>query len=966
LAKLAPLARLPATNQLRLALGVPLRDQAGLDHFIVDVSNPTSPNYRRYLTAQELADRFGPTEQDYEAVKEFARTNGLTVTSTYNNRLVLDVAGPAAAVEKALHVTLHTYQHPTEQRTFFAPDTEPTVAAELPLVDIQGLSDFSRPHPHFKRQEAANIIAHGGTSPDGSGSYFGNDFRNAYAPGVTLTGAGQIVGLLQFHGFYSKDIAAYAAAAGGGRSSIPIQTVLLDGFNGTPTRGLGSGDTEVSLDIEMAMSMAPGLSKIMVFEAGPYGSPNDVLNSMLTYSNSVKQLSSSWGWSGGPSTTTDNIFKYMIGAGQSFFNASGDSDAFTSGASSSNGVDNPNLDNAPSSCPYITQVGGTTLTMSGSGGAYASEVVWNWGLDAGSYVGSSGGISSSYPLPSWQASVSNLPGRGGSASLRNTPDVALTADNVYVVSGGHAAGSGGIGGTSCAAPLWAGFMALVNQQAAANGKPSAGFINPAIYSLAAGSSYSACFHDVVSGNNFSSASPNLFYATNGYDLCTGLGTPNGPGLISALAGAADSLVITAPAGTTFSGPADGPFSPASSLFQLTNASSAALGWSLINTSAWLTVDVTSGTLAAHATATVNVSASAAAASLAVGNYSTFIEFTNATSHAVQKFSVALQVYQPLAVSPATGFSAVGPVGGPFAGGTQSYVLTNLSNGTVNWTLTDTSVWLSASATGGSLAPGSAMVISASVLPSANKLPAGVYISSLVLNSGAGLVAAIPFSITVGQPAIQNGGFELGNFTDWIQSGNVAYTFVTNSASSALYVHSGTYAAILGPSGSPGYLTQNLATLPGVSYVISLWLRNPSGLTPNQFSVQWNGTTIFSESNVTGTGWSNLVFFATATNTITPLQLGFQNDPDYFGLDDITVTPMATPAFNAAVSSAGSFRLDFGTTPGLIYQVQYTTNLTQGIWMNLGGPVTAGANTLSIYDPAAGSSSQRYYRLAVSP
>ena len=199
-------------------------------------------------------------------------------------------------------------------------------------------------------------------------------------PGTTLTGAGQTVGLFEADGFYSKDIAAYAAAAGNGRTNIVIQAVLLDGYNGVPTTGANSGNGEVSLDIEMAMAMAPGLAKIVVFEGNPNNfAPNDILNAMVASSTTVKNLSCSWGWSGGPSTTTDSIFKNMAAVGQSFFNASGDSDAFTTGASSVNGVDNPSSYNAPSSSPYITQVGGTTLTMNGTGASYASETVWNWG-----------------------------------------------------------------------------------------------------------------------------------------------------------------------------------------------------------------------------------------------------------------------------------------------------------------------------------------------------------------------------------------------------------------------------------------------------------------------------------------------------------------------------------------------------------------------------------------------------------
>jgi len=969
-AHLNALGRPAATNQMRLAIGLPLRDPAGLDAFLAQLYDPASPNYRHYLSAEELSARFGPTEQDYDAVKEFARSNGLAVAATFNNRLILDVTGPVAAVEKAFHITLRTYQHPTEARQFFAPDSEPAVTVDLPVADVEGLSDFSKPHPRLKKMDVTKITSKSGSAPDGSGSYFGNDFRNAYASNTALTGAGQMVGLLQFDGFYSNDIAAYAAAAGGGRAGIPIQTVLLDGYNGAPTTGPNSGNIEVSLDIEMSMSMAPGLAKIVVFEAGPSGFQNDILNSMLTFSNSVKQLSSSWGWPGGPSTSTDAIFKLMQGAGQSFFNASGDSDAFTTGANSVNGVDNTSLDNAPSSSPYITQVGGTTLTMNGKGVSYSTETVWNWGVEYGSSydgVGSSGGISSSYPLPTWQASVSNMAGRGGSASFRNIPDVALTGDNVYVVSGGSGAGAGGTGGTSCAAPLWAGFMALVNQQAASESRPSAGFINPAIYAIAADSSYSACFHDVTTGNNTWSGSTSLFNAQTGYDLCAGLGTPNGQSLINALAGPADALGISPVSGYAFSGPYSGPFNPSSGAFQLTNSSSSSLSWSLISTSAWLKADSTNGVLAAGAVANVNLSLTATASNLLVGSYSTTLVFTDLVSHVGQRFPTTLQVYQPLAVSPTKGFTAVGPVGGPFTSATQTFILTNLGNSPVAWSIINTSAWLTVSANSGSLAVNGQTSVTAGVSAGADALAAAVYRSSLVFTNPLGFVAAVPFALSIGQPIIQNGGFETGDFTDWTLSGNTIATAVVGGGTGSVYVHSGTYAAQLGPPSSPGYLTQNLTTSAGQNYMVSLWLRNPTGGTPNQFQIQWNGATMFYQTNLTGTGWTNLQFIATATGSVTALQFGFQNDPDYFGLDDVSVTPVAQANFKATVKSTNSFQLSFNTTTGLVYQVQYKTNLLQADWINLGSATSAKTNTLAVTDTNAfKSSSWRFYRLLVVP
>jgi subtilase family serine protease len=143
---LTPKGRLPATNELWLAIGLPLRDRAGLESFVTDVSDPRSPNFRRFLSREEVTARFGPTEQDYEAVKSFARSNGLAIAVTHDNWLLLDVTGPVAAIEKAFHIKLQTYRHPTETRDFFAPDTEPMVDAVLPVVDIEGLSDFWLPH----------------------------------------------------------------------------------------------------------------------------------------------------------------------------------------------------------------------------------------------------------------------------------------------------------------------------------------------------------------------------------------------------------------------------------------------------------------------------------------------------------------------------------------------------------------------------------------------------------------------------------------------------------------------------------------------------------------------------------------------------------------------------------------------------------------------------------------------------
>jgi hypothetical protein len=974
--RLTPKGQLTATNELRLAIGLPLRDPAGLDEFLAELYNPASPNFRQYLTLDEVTARFGPTADDYEAVKNFARTNGLNITTTYSNRLVLDVTGPAAAVEQAFHVTLRTYRHPTEARDFYAPDNEPTVDAQLPVVDIQGLSDYSRPRPRLHRMNAthASGLPKDGSAPDGSGSFFGNDFRNAYAPGTTLTGAGQSLGLFEADGFYASDIAAYASAAGNGRANIVIQTVLLNGFNGTPTTNSDSGNPEVSLDIEMAMAMAPGLAKIVVYEGNPNDfNENDILNSMLSGSNTVKNLSSSWGWSGGPSTTTDTIFKNMSAVGQSFFNAAGDSDAFTTGAQSVNGVDNTELGNAPSSDPYITQVGGTTLTMNGTGDTYASETVWNWNYDssAEAYVGGSGGISSYYSIPSWQTSI-NMPARGGSASFRNIPDVALTADNVYVTFGDGS--SSEFGGTSCAAPLWAGFIALANQQAAANGKPVVGFINPAIYSIASGANYANCFHDVTTGSNTWPSSPALFYATNGYDLCTGLGTPAGQNLINALVGNTDALAISPLAGAA-AGLAGGPFSITSGNFLLTNSSSSPLAWSLVNTSVWLTVSATSGTLAAGGQTSLSCNLTAAANNLGAGTYTTSLIFSNGTSQAVQIGNFTLQVNQPLLVSPTNGFAASGPAGGPFNVTSQNFVLTNQSDSSLSWGISNAPSWLSVSPASGTLASGAQTTVTVSLTAAADSLAYGVYTADLLVTNFAGLAADLPFTLTSVNtnvpivPIVVNGGFEDGNLTGWTLDGSSKDNGVTTEST---YVHSGSYGFVMGQYDPPnlGYLDQTLATAAGQQYVLSLWLANPDNpdaATPNQFNVQWNGTTVFNQTNIPFTAWTNFQFLVTATSTSTVLRFGFEDKPYYLALDDVSVIPFSPPAFRTALPTPTGFNLTWSTIPGQVYQVQYTTNLFPPNWINLGSPLTATAYTLNLLDTnALPSTPSGFYRVVVQP
>ncbi len=326
LKSIQPVGRLDLRERLKLSIGLTPRDEQGLDTFIEQLYDPASPACHHYITPEQFAARFGPSKQDYEALSDFAKANGLNVIHQHSNRVVLDVDGAVADIEKALHVTMRTYPHPKEARTFYAPDVEPSIDLGVKVLHIAGLDNYTLPHPKQKHRpldrkagDTPDVTAKEGSAP--GGQLWGDDFRDAYAPGTTLTGAGQNLGLLEFEGYYPKDITNYENAIGMSANNRPrLVVVPLDG-GATPQDGGDNGE-EASGDIEMAVAMAPGLSNIYVFES--YNATFDELfESMVTYTN-VLQFSCSWGGDTGRDATSEVLFKQMATQGQSFFNATGD------------------------------------------------------------------------------------------------------------------------------------------------------------------------------------------------------------------------------------------------------------------------------------------------------------------------------------------------------------------------------------------------------------------------------------------------------------------------------------------------------------------------------------------------------------------------------------------------------------------------------------------------------------------
>jgi subtilase family serine protease len=528
----APLVgQLPATQTVHFDVVLPLRDRAGLQTFVQEVNDSTSPSYHQFLTPQEFTARFGPSQKDWDALVAFAKASGFEIINGTREERDLRLTGTVANIEKAFHVIMGVYQDPTEDRTFFAVDREPTVDLPFQLWHITGLDNDSKPHPMYVKKsdyakshgiDPKNVVSHATTGSGPSASFLGSDMRAAYYEGTALTGSGQNIALFEFAGTDLADLTTYYKNAGQTEPYTP--TLISTGGYGTSCVDSGSNacdDTEQTLDMTQAMGMAPGSTMLYMYVCGDVlasgsGNISDTacISAMVSTASAPlsKQISCSWGWTPADPSTLDPYFEQMASQGQNFFAASGDSSAW----SASNEA-------WPADDANIVSVGGTDLTTSSAAGPWKSETAW---ADSG------GGISpDSIPIPSWQQLSGVITSSNkGSTTLRNGPDVAANANfTFYVCADQTTCTANDYGGTSFATPMWAGYLALANQQAAANGD-SIGFINPTIYPAALGSSYSTLFHDITSG------SCGTYSGITGYDLCTGWGSPNTTGLINLLAG----------------------------------------------------------------------------------------------------------------------------------------------------------------------------------------------------------------------------------------------------------------------------------------------------------------------------------------------------------------------------------------------------------------------------------------------
>jgi subtilase family serine protease len=503
LSGVAPLVgRVPSAQRLSVAISLPLRNEAQLNALLRHVYDPHSANFHKYLSVGEFTERFGPTASDSAAVKNFLRANGFRKIDAPVNRLVLNVEGSAAQIESTFHVKLGVYQHPTENRTFYAPDREPTVDLATPLLHITGLDNYALPRAKNVRGAAQGAGKNSGSGP--GGMFVGSDLRTAYYGSGALNGAGQSVGLFEYAGYEVSDVQTYFSSLNQ-PLNVPINGVALNGSSLSCVYPQ-CDDGEQAIDIEIAISMAPALSQVVVY----VGKWDISIFNQMAADNTSKQLSCSWGWSD-DETSLDPILKEIAIQGQSVFVATGDL-----------GASSPAPYVWPADDPYVTAVGGTDLVTNGPGGPWLSETGW----DGSAGMPSKNGV----PIPRWQANPVVIDGLNhASKVLRNIPDVSSEA-NTNQYSCADATCFGGSGGTSYAAPQWAGIIAMANQQAVENGGTTLGFLNPALYEIGESSGFDNDFHDITSGFN------GAFYAVTGYDLVTGWGSPKAPFLIDALVG----------------------------------------------------------------------------------------------------------------------------------------------------------------------------------------------------------------------------------------------------------------------------------------------------------------------------------------------------------------------------------------------------------------------------------------------
>ncbi len=473
------------------------------------------------LTRAQYAQKHGADPVAVKAVRAFAKRFGLTVEpgSPAPGRRGVRISGTTAAMQNAFGVTLQQQIH--EGATYRVREGAIQLPQELAgMVEaVLGLDNRPQAKPHFRVAQSSAKGSAGRSSrgasiiSQASGiSYTPVQIAGLYQFPQNASGAGQTIGLIELGGGYRKaDITAYFKSLG--LKAPKVTAVSVDKGKNAPSTPTGA-DGEVMLDIEISAAVAPGAAIAVYFAPNTdQGFIDAISTAVHDPANKPSVISISWGgqestWTPQALTALDQACQAAAALGVTITAASGDNGSTDGGAG--NNVD------FPASSPHVLACGGTKLVAQGT--TISSEVVWNELANNEGATG--GGVSNVFAKPSWQANAA-VPTPSGSGGGRGVPDVAGNADPATGYSIRVDGQTLVIGGTSAVAPLWAGLIAVANQQ----NRSSAGFINPAIYAAKAASG----FHDITQGNN------GAFAAAPGWDACTGLGSPIAASLIPLLA-----------------------------------------------------------------------------------------------------------------------------------------------------------------------------------------------------------------------------------------------------------------------------------------------------------------------------------------------------------------------------------------------------------------------------------------------
>jgi subtilase family serine protease len=652
----------------------PSADQKSeLDALVKAQQTPGSASYHKWLAPAEYASRFGLSDHDLARVETWLEQQGFSIDRVANSRNAISFSGTAGQVESAFQTEIHNYK--LDNLTHFANATQILVPAALAGVvqSVRNLDDF-RPKPHVRFRTARSSKV----SPNFTSSQSGNhylspkdvatiyDISAAYNSGYT--GSGQSVAVLGQSKIVVSDIENFQSAAG---LTVKDPTLVLVPSSGTAA--VSSGDeAESDLDIEYSGGIAKGATIYLVYVGD---NSNYSVWDSLQYAvdtNIAPIISMSYGacepdLSSSDYSTLEAILEQGASQGQSIVVSSGDSGStacyadLTTNSTPTSAEEELAVD-YPASSAYVTGLGGTefpsadvsssntTYWESASGSdavstakSYIPEQVWNddsatvGSKDGAEYALSSGGggASTRTARPSWQSGVTGI----SSGSYRQVPDISLdsspnNAGYLYCSSDSTATGITGscsngfrdssddyltvAGGTSFAAPIFAGMLALINQKENSTGQ---GLVNATLYTLAADSTtYASAFHDITSGGNecnagssyCSSAGESKYYATTGYDEASGLGSVDLYNLLTAWPSSSTSSLDATT--TSLSAASSTPSSGASDVITITVAP-----------------ESSSITTAPTGTLTVTVDGTTETSSLALAGGSATYTFSSATS-----------------------------------------------------------------------------------------------------------------------------------------------------------------------------------------------------------------------------------------------------------------------------------------------------------------------------------------------